>query len=274
MKKLFVAMAALVCSMSMNAQQMKVMKGDKVIATYTAEQADKVVFEEAPAPSGPEYVEIGGLKWATKNLGATTVAGAPATCYGDYYAWGETEPRYTSMTITGASSATFGGWKSEHPGGYISLDHPTYTYDTLDAEHDAATVAYGGSWRTPTKDDFYTLYTACGGPASGFSTLPIGTSSTTAKGIYWCDDYDGVRGLLFSDGTNKVFFPAAGLCCDASFRHGGPGGYYWSSSLRTNDTNPTYIQYLAYDLYFTSLYVSPSDGCDRYNGFTVRPVSE
>lgn len=32
-------MAALVCSMSMNAQQMKVMKGDKVIATYTAEQA-------------------------------------------------------------------------------------------------------------------------------------------------------------------------------------------------------------------------------------------
>lgn len=261
-------MAALVCSMSMNAQQMKVMKGDKVIATYTAEQADKVVFEEAPAPSGPKYVEIGGLKWATKNLGATTVAGDPATCYGDYYAWGETEPRYTSMTITSASSATFDGWKSEHSGGYSSLDHPTYTGETLDAEHDAATVAYGGSWRTPTIDDFNTLYTACGGTGSCLFTLPIGTSSTTAKGIYWCNDYDGVRGLLFSDGTNKVFFPAAGYCLDAYFGGGGSYGFYWSSSLRTSNTN------LAYILNSYSSYVNPSYGDYRYRGFPVRPVSE
>ena len=40
-----------------------------------------------------EYVEIGGLKWATMNIGATTVAGSYETCCGSYFAWGDTEPR-------------------------------------------------------------------------------------------------------------------------------------------------------------------------------------
>ncbi|MCQ2229789.1 MAG: hypothetical protein MJZ13_08615 [Bacteroidales bacterium] len=51
MKKLFIAMAALVCSMSVSAQTIKVMKGDAVVATYTAAQADKVVFVESTPPA-------------------------------------------------------------------------------------------------------------------------------------------------------------------------------------------------------------------------------
>ena len=46
MKKTMISIAAVVCSLSMNAQVMKVMKGDQTVATYSAQQADKVVFEE------------------------------------------------------------------------------------------------------------------------------------------------------------------------------------------------------------------------------------
>ncbi|MBQ0056449.1 MAG: hypothetical protein KBT20_02225 [Bacteroidales bacterium] len=46
MKKILFSLVALVASMSMNAQIMKVMKGNEVVATYTSVQADNVVFEE------------------------------------------------------------------------------------------------------------------------------------------------------------------------------------------------------------------------------------
>lgn len=49
MKKILFALIALVCSMSINAQVMKIYKGEVLVATYTADQADRVVYEEAPA---------------------------------------------------------------------------------------------------------------------------------------------------------------------------------------------------------------------------------
>jgi uncharacterized protein YjdB len=57
--------------------------------------------------NGHAFVKIGGLKWATMNVGATTVAGSYATCYGDYYAWGETQPRYMTITRSGTGSASY-----------------------------------------------------------------------------------------------------------------------------------------------------------------------
>ena len=47
---------------------------------------------------GHEYVDLGlpsGLQWATCNVGATTPEG-----YGNYYAWGETEPKETYSWAT------------------------------------------------------------------------------------------------------------------------------------------------------------------------------
>lgn len=279
MKKVFFAMAALVCSMSMSAQIIKVYKGTDVVATYTADQADSVVFAEAaPAPSHDEYVEIGGLKWATKNLGATTVAGSPATCYGDYYAWGETEPRYTSMTISDdGTSATFGGWSSSHSSGYSSSDYPAYTGTTLDADHDAATNNWGKGWRTPTCADFEALVNACTGNTS-FHEISSLSTSKPAGGIYWLSsdqtylsEYKGVAGILFVDKTDtskRVFFPAAGYCDYTYFESGGSRGLYWSSSLTTNDADHVHI------LNFRSSYVCAYDGGDRYIGHPIRPVSE
>ena len=56
MTKAICLFTALIFSMSINAQTMKIIKGDKIIATYTAEEADKVTFEEECAGSCRGYM--------------------------------------------------------------------------------------------------------------------------------------------------------------------------------------------------------------------------
>ena len=227
--------------------------------------------------NGHEYVEIGGLKWATMNVGATTVAGSYETCYGDYYAWGETQPRYASITRSAAGSASF-SWKNGYSSGYSSDNYPTYTGTTLDAAHDAATANWGGTWRTPTKAEFEALAAACSGSSANGQTTVNLINTITEGGIYWLSRtqtiepaYTGVAGLLFvsaSDISKRVFFPASGSVYDTRLYDGGTNGFYWSSSLYTSDT------YYAYNLDFSSYGVGPSDDTDRFPGRTVRPVSD
>ena len=221
-------------------------------------------------------VEIGGVKWATMNLGATTVAGSPSTCYGDYYAWGETEPRYSGLVISGLNTFSSEGWQSDHSEGYSQSDYPSYTGATLDAEHDAATQNWGSDWRTPTSAEFEALQNACTGSSSKVTPSLLSTSSPDGGVYYVASDqeylpeYFGVAGALFVDKTDtskRVFFPAAGSCSSTVFDYGGSSGYYWSSSLESGSgTN------FAHNLRIYSYSVSPSVTSGRYMGYPVRPV--
>lgn len=83
-----------------------------------------------PAPSH-DYVEIGGIKWATMNIGANSV-----TDYGNYYMYGKGADDYS---ITSGDSAYEG---DENP---------------LAASADTAVQVWGDNWRTPTEDDFNSL---------------------------------------------------------------------------------------------------------------------
>lgn len=227
--------------------------------------------------NGHEYVEIRGLKWATMNVGATTVAGSYKTCYGDYYAWGETQPRYMTITRSGTNSASF-TWRNGYSSGYNSDNYPTYTGTTLDAAHDAATANWGGTWRTPTKAEFEALAAACSGSNLNNQTPVSLINTITEGGIYWLSStqtiesaYTGVAGLLFvsrSDISKRVFFPASGYVGDTSLDHGGTFGSYYSSSLYTSNADR------AYSLIFDSSGVYPSSYGYRYYGGTVRPVSD
>ena len=232
------------------------------------------VYDPKPsAPEGVQTVEIGGVKWATMNVGATTVAGDPATCYGDYYVWSETEPRYTSITITGAKSATFGGWKSEHSRGYSTSDRPSYTDATLDAEHDAATQNWGSEWRTPTNEEFKALRTACNG---GIAPIIITTSFEPTGGIYWLysdqtclPEYTGVAGTLFVDNTDtskRLFFPASGFISGTTLCDGGDYSNYWTS------TNLTSQEAQAYDMHVDRAHAIVTNSTWNFNGFPVRPI--
>lgn len=95
------------------------------------------------------YVDLGlpsGNLWAECNLGAST-----PEQYGDYYAWGEVEPKkeYTRLNHK---------WYKE---GAPSLGYTKYNNEdgklTLEDEDDAVIQKLGNGWRTPTLADFREL---------------------------------------------------------------------------------------------------------------------
>ena len=120
----------------------------------------------------------------------------------------------------------------------------------------------------PTSAEFKDLYDACLNGSYDKTTNPSGASASVGKGVYWCTSYDGVAGCLFCDGTNRLFFPAAGRGQSTSLFNADSYGYYWSSSLYTDNTG------YAYSLYFYSGKVDPQNSHFRYSGFSVRPVSD
>lgn len=266
--------------------QLAIKNGNEVIKSTVAEgleagkyytiELKEVLTYGCPDEHHPHMIKIGGVKWACMNVGATTPAGSPATCYGDYYAWGETTPRYTGKTITSSTSITSTDWKSGFPNGY-DQPYPDYIGTILDATHDAARANWGSTWRTPTNEEYMALTKACTGSES-YQSISSLSSSTPSGGVYWLSstqsylsEYTGISGILFvdkDDTSKKVFFPAAGCVNNTSFLDGGSYGYYWSSSLVTSTTT------CAYNLYFYSSYVYPSIFSNNYYGRMVRPVSD
>ena len=133
-----------------------------------------------------EYVDLGlpsGNLWAKCNLGAS----APEA-YGDYYAWGEVEPKqvYTNSNHKwykeGAPSLGFTKYNNED--GKLSLED----------EDDAVIQKLGNGWRTPTLADFRELTN------QKYTTI----EKTTLN---------GVAGYQITSKRNKksIFIPFAGF---------------------------------------------------------------
>ncbi len=232
----------------------------------------KVVKKEAAVTE--DYVEFNDgtntVKVAKMNLGATTIAESASTCYGNYYAWGATT---TSTNYISNNAPYYDSSEWEYTK-YTSSDGLT----TLE-DGDEVVKANMPGWHLPTKAEFKTLYTACGGTGSYVSASSISSGASYAKGIYWVagatssitiggDKYN-VNGILFvQDANHHVFFPAAGEFYGPYTQDTSSLGYYWSSSLNTG--SPDY----AYYLYFTSDGVYPDADGGRYYGFTVRPFKD
>ena len=201
--------------------------------------------------NGYKFVEIGGVKWATMNVGATSV-----TDYGLYFQWGDTSG-YTASQVGSGSGQKYFGWadykycsgagtSSSAMTKYNSTDSKT----VLEASDDAARANMGGLWRMPTTDEYAAL----------------GTATTSA----WTADYQGsgVPGLVLTDTTDTskvLFFPAAGYCYNGSVLVGSYG-HYWSSSVYSSNVQDACF------LFFLSSYVSWQYGYNRYYGFAVRGV--
>lgn len=218
--------------------------------------------------NGHDYVQVGSVRWATMNIGATTVAGSHTTCFGHYFAWGETTGHSVKSDIVISSSVT-----NAFEGDYSFTNVPTLdpaNPKVLPLSYDAAYTQWGTNWRMPTKDEFKALYEACGRTGTNCKPSSGGSESTTARGIYWCQNYNSVKGLLFivEDNAAHLFFPTAGYGNDTSLTNAGSRGYYRSSSLYSGNTGR------AYNLYFYIDSVSPQYDHYRYYGYSVRPVSD
>ena len=200
-----------------------------------------------PSVNGHYYVDLGlpsGTLWATCNVGATSPEG-----YGNYFAWGETEPydengkttfNWGTYTLCNGSYDTL--TKYCNSSSYGTVDNKT----ELDLEDDAAYVNWGKQWRMPSLEQFKEL-------TNGSYTT---TEWTSVNGIYG-------RLITSKLNGNSIFLPAAGYRYDASLYYAGSYGVYWSRTLDypgsawgldfTSDGVRTYVDY-------------------RYYGQSVRPV--
>ena len=195
--------------------------------------------------NGYEYVDLGlSVKWATCNVGATK----PEE-YGDYFAWGETQPKstYDWSTYKYCNGSSTSLTKYNNSSSYGTVDNKT----TLELSDDAARANWGGSWRMPTKAEQDELRNNCT------------WTWTTQNGV------NGYKVTSKKSGytNNSIFLPAAGYRYDSSRYSAGSYGSYWSSSLYTGSPND------AWDVYFGSGSVN-SDLSSRCSGRSVRPVCQ
>ena len=214
--------------------------GEKVLTRVLSTETGELEDSSTGEINGYIWVDLGlpsGLKWATSNVGATV----PEE-YGDYFAWGETEPKNNYNWSTYKFGGQYTLTKYCANSSYGTVDYKT----TLELADDAALANWGGSWRTPTDPDWAELLDNC-------------TWSWVSR--------NGVKGkLVTGPNGNSIFLPAAGYMVDDYSSGTGSEGRYWSSSLYTE------WQDLACSLSFDSggAYRSVSW---RYNGASVRPVS-
>ncbi|MBR4128964.1 MAG: fimbrillin family protein [Bacteroidaceae bacterium] len=180
-----------------------------------------------------------GTLWADRNVGADS----PEAC-GDYFAWGETEPKdggyhWDSYKWTDRSNGILTKYFTDSS--YGTVDNKT----TLDLEDDAAYVNMGSEWRMPTTTEQRELMDNC-------------TCIWTTQ--------NGVNGYkVTGKNGNSIFLPAAGRRDLISLPSVGSYGYYWSSSLDESDP------FFACELNFLSdaYYWSRNF---RYFGYSVRAV--
>lgn len=195
--------------------------------------------------NGHEYVDLAlpsGVLWATCNLGASEPED-----FGDYIAWGETEPKEIY------------DWKSYRYGRLFHDRYELTKYCTdsvyglegfvddltlLEANDDAVAVRWGAGWRMPAIEEWEELF----------------LNTTGAWTVQ-----NGVKGWLFTASNgNTLFLPAAGYWwgteLDADL------GVYWSSSVNQE------FPYRAWGFHFNMDSAHLCGSSDRNRGQTVRAV--
>lgn len=192
--------------------------------------------------NGYEYVDLGlTVKWATMNVGATSPEG-----YGDYFAWGETEPKteysWANYSLCEGTETTMTKYCTNSQYGIV--DNKT----TLDMTDDAAHVNMGGNWRMPTDAEISEL----------------GSNTTW----YWTQLGNGVSGYTLVSKINQhsIFVPAAGYI-EMAKSGVNTVGYYWTSSIRSGN-----VSYGARTFSFEENKGGGNALCYRYYGQSVRGV--
>ena len=198
--------------------------------------------------NGHAYVDLGlpsGLLWATRNVGANSPED-----YGDYFAWGETQPK---------SYYDWSNYQYSCADNYYSLtkycNYSAYgcngftdNLTILQPGDDAATANWGSGARMPTRQEWEELRDYCS------------SVWTTQNGVYgWC--FTGPNG-------NSLFLPAAGDRWDDELNHAGDIGNYWSSSLGTD--SPDFAWFFGFRSSDAGVY----DDAYRSAGRSVRAVRE
>ncbi len=226
-----------------NPYTVTITENSEFVANFEAEEN-----QSGELHNGHEYVDLGlpsGLKWATCNVGATTPEG-----YGDYFAWGETEPKATyDVSTYKYCNGTIDSFTKYCTESDLGFDFGTEDNKTmLELSDDAARVNWGGDWRMPTGDEMEEL----------MDTNNCTWEWTTQNGV------NGYKVTSKKNG-NSIFLPAAGERYNYDLNNAGSNGYYWSSSLVAS-----YCQCASYILFYSGSVGLYDSG--RISGQSVRAV--
>ena len=216
------------------------------------------------ANTNHEYVEMGdGLKWATCNVGASK----PEEI-GDYIAWGETAPFYSSYEpIVWKEGTAYYGYEYNKLFVYDIANNNSFRAVKYNAEDgktvlepadDAASVNWGGTWRTPTEEEWCALF-------------------DDNKFTWTAEEKNGVKGFTVTSKVkgyvgNSIFLPAGAYCVGegALGKMWKTKGYYWSSTKLDNSAERLYAKAMSFSTESTGHWIE-NWGC--FNGVPVRPVS-
>lgn len=227
------------------AQTLKLYLSDKQVVEYSVEKVDSLVFTDGAGDTAEthEWVDLGlpsGTLWATCNVGANS----PEE-YGDYFAWGETEPKsnydWSTYKYCNGSPETMTKYCTNIRYGIV--DNKT----ELEPSDDAATVNWGNDWQMPSLGQVEEL--TCG----SYTNI----SWTTLNGVHG-------RKITSKSNGNSIFLPTAGNRRTTSLGGVGISGGYWSRLLDTGRIISAH-----------GLYFSTSDNMyyiGRDCGRSVRPV--
>ncbi len=148
--------------------------------------------------NGHKFIDLGlpsGTLWAECNVGA-----ASATEAGDYFAWGETEPKesYSSNNYK---------WSNDECLSFTKYDEEGLT---LEPEDDVARVKWGAPCCMPAWDNFQELVENC---------------------LWYYENKDGIRvwKLVSTKNGNYIYLPAVGAKQDKE-GYNGHDAYYWVNS--------------------------------------------
>ena len=188
------------------------------------ETTDSDTTDDTIDYNGYEAVDLGlSVKWATMNVGAESPED-----YGNYYSWGEIETKSSyddSVTLLKNMDDISGN-----------------------AEYDAATANWGGSWRMPTYSEVEELQGEC---TWEWTTL------------------NNINGYLVkSTNGNSIFLPAGGWRYSSSLANVTYIGYYWSSTPVEDSTSKSYA------MKFASWSSEQGTNSIRNCGFMIRPVTD
>lgn len=172
--------------------------------------------EKVKNPNGHSFVDLGlpsGLCWAACNLGAPN-----AMDMGSHFSWGETSDKY------------------EYSQSSYSCD---LGVSMLSASYDAATVLWGGSWRTPTSEEWQELNSYC----------------------EW--SWQGAGYAVKGPSGKSIFLPAAGYSKGSTRFKSGERGDYWTSTPFGSDKAYEFV--IKEDAHQV-------ENDSRHYGLSIRPV--
>ena len=166
---------------------------------------------------GHDYVDLGSdVLWATTNVGAAAVDAS-----GDFYAWGEVEPYYSSLSPlvwkagkeAGYGYLSYRFWEVISEGvGRLTKYNSSTDKEDLESSDDAAACNWGGKWRMPTATEWSWMRSNC--------TFELIKQINCVKVTSTVSGYEG----------NSILVPVAG-CFNGTRLYANMARYWASTSI-------------------------------------------